>query len=416
MIKEIRLLKHQLAFVEANERFVALVGGLGSGKSDGGVYRTILNYLKYGNIGNVGYWLPTYSLLHSIALPRIEQILKDLGLAYKKKNMPHIEIRVDSYKYSIILKSYEKPDGLIGFELLHLVIDELDTLKKQKAKIVFTKAVARTRLKMKESINTIGVVTTPDQGTNGFVYEFFVKQANDNKKLIKAKTKDNIYLPKEYEDNFKDLFTPEQVKAMLNGEFVNFASHKVYTYFNRSLLHSFQYNLYAIHIGLDFNIGGTVATLGVLNNKHIHIFRQMVAYDTADFISKIKANYAKSFITIYPDASGHQRSTNSSKTDIALLQQSGFTVVAKKSNIFVRDRVNAVNWAFSKGFISFEKNEELEDLFIALELQGYDDKGEPEKFNEHPSIDDRADSLGYLISYLYNPNIEIQQIRSNYVN
>lgn len=85
MIKEIRLLKHQLAFIKANERFVALVGGLGSGKSDGGVYRTILNYLKYGNIGNVGYWLPTYSLLHSIALPRIEQILKDLGLEYKKK-------------------------------------------------------------------------------------------------------------------------------------------------------------------------------------------------------------------------------------------------------------------------------------------------------------------------------------------
>ena len=40
-------------------------------------------------------------------------------------------------------------------------------------------------------------------------------------------------------------------------------------------------------------------------------------------------------------------------------------------------------------------------LTDALEMQGYDKKGKPEKFNEHPSIDDWLDSSGYFIHRKY---------------
>jgi hypothetical protein len=36
-------------------------------------------------------------------------------------------------------------------------------------------------------------------------------------------------------------------------------------------------------------------------------------------------------------------------------------------------------------------------LTDALESQGYDAKGEPEKYNDHPSIDDYTDSMGYFL-------------------
>jgi len=40
-------------------------------------------------------------------------------------------------------------------------------------------------------------------------------------------------------------------------------------------------------------------------------------------------------------------------------------------------------------------------LTNALESQGYDKAGEPEKFDNHPSIDDFCDSAGYFIAYKY---------------
>ena len=38
---------------------------------------------------------------------------------------------------------------------------------------------------------------------------------------------------------------------------------------------------------------------------------------------------------------------------------------------------------------------------FALESQGYNEKGEPEKFNDHPAIDDWVDSAGYFLHYKY---------------
>jgi hypothetical protein len=41
------------------------------------------------------------------------------------------------------------------------------------------------------------------------------------------------------------------------------------------------------------------------------------------------------------------------------------------------------------------------ELSTALEHQGYTDKGEPEKFNDHPAIDDWVDGTGYFIHRRY---------------
>jgi hypothetical protein len=35
---------------------------------------------------------------------------------------------------------------------------------------------------------------------------------------------------------------------------------------------------------------------------------------------------------------------------------------------------------------------------MALESQGYTDNGDPEKWNDHPAIDDWVDSFGYFIN------------------
>ena len=66
-------------------------------------------------------------------------------------------------------------------------------------------------------------------------------------------------------------------------------------------------------------------------------------------------------------------------------------------NPAVRDRVNAMNALFSHGRIGVN-TEKCPNLTYALEQQGGNEKtGEPEKFNDHPAIDDWTDSAGYFI-------------------
>ena len=418
MTYDITLMKHQLAFVEATDPFIALVGGLGSGKSDAGVFRTLLLYIKYGKShGDIGYWLPTYSLLQTVVLPRFERLLTAMRIAYHKKTTPHIEIVITGYAYKLILKSYEKTELLIGFELIHLIIDELDTLPYNKAEKVFTVGTARTRKKVAGVVNTIAVVTTPDKGTQGFTYDFFVAKHDESKKLIKAKTSDNVFLDKRYLENLTKLFTKEQLEAMLNGEFVNFSADKVYLNFSKeSNVATLVTDTTYLHVGIDFNIGGTVATIGVLSKKRdsLHIIQQLSFYDTFAFIQYFKLYYGKSRITIYPDASGQHRSTNSSVTNVSMLKDAGFLVLYPSKNPFVRDRINAVNLAFYTKKVTISPAVTL--CITALDTQIYDQNGAPEKQDTHPSIDDRNDSLGYMVHYLFNPTQKIAQIRSSYVN
>ena len=105
-------------------------------------------------------------------------------------------------------------------------------------------------------------------------------------------------------------------------------------------------------------------------------------------------------VTIYPDASGKSERTNASASDLDILQNAGFRVDAPPSNPFIRDRVNAFNslLAHNKLTVNIER---CKNLVLAMETQGYNDRGEPEKFNAHPAIDDWVDAAGYCLSYLF---------------
>src|SRR5690606_25416095 len=98
-------------------------------------------------------------------------------------------------------------------------------------------------------------------------------------------------------------------------------------------------------------------------------------------------------ITVYPDASGKAGRTNASESDIQIIRSAGYAVDCPNANPPVRDRVNSINGllAHDRLHVNSDKCPNLTD---ALESQGYDKKGEPEKFDSHPSIDDWNDCAG----------------------
>ena len=394
----------QLALTEPQEEFIfcddaypALVAGLGAGKSQAGLSRLILRMLQNPKI-NTAYYMPTYDLLRLRAMPGAEEILAKIGVQFKTNRA---EYTIELLGYGrIIFRSYDRPERIVAYEVADSIVDELDTLPKDKAAFVWRKASERNRQQCGRP-NTIGNVTTPDQGYSGFTYQRWVKSPSPGYKIIKAATESNPYLPDGYIEQIRANYDPLLADMYLSGEFVSLSRNKVYHFFDRKKHHrqreitdSDNY----LHIGLDFNIGGTCASVWLTENNKPYAVDEFVSHDTRDFIAKVQ-RFKKSgrTLTVYPDASGNSGSTNASKTDIQIIRDAGLAIDCPAANPPIRDSVNAVNALLSHDSL-FVNTDKCPNLAAAIESQGYDKQGAPEKLNDHPSMDDWTDGMRYFIN------------------
>jgi len=391
------LLAAQYDFVFSEATYPALVGGLGSGKSRAGTLR-LATLLLDDKGANGAYYMPTYDLINLRAIPGVEEDLTLMNMPFKT-NKSSYTINIEKYG-SIIFRSYDNPNRIIAYEVAHSICDELDTLHKDKASLVWRKISERNRQRRSKP-NTIGMVTTPDQGVNGFVYDKWVKKQQSGYELIKASTYKNKHLPDGYVQQILDNYDPILADLYLNGEFVSLNQSKIYHFFDRKKHHSSRSITPSdhLHIGIDFNVGGCCAVVFVVDNNLPIAVDEFVSHDTRDFCNNL-TRYKGHAVYVYPDASGSANRTNASATDIQIIRQAGCQVKVNSTNPFVRDRINAVN-----GLLSHERfmvnTDKCPNLVNALETQGYDAKGDPEKWSAHPAIDDWCDAGGYCLAYLY---------------
>ncbi len=395
---DLPLTKPQREFVFSTATNPAIIGGLGSGKTRAGTIRAILKLLE-GRGLNVGYYMPTYDLLRLRAMVGLEEDLTALGLKFTT-NLSEYTIKVDGYG-SIICRSYDRPERIVAYQTAHSVVDEIDTLPKEKAAFVWRKITERNR-QLAPTPNSMACVTTPDGGYAGFVYDRWVSRADDSTHLIKAPTASNPYLPLDYIDNILRNYDPQLAAMYLEGEFVSLTANKVYHYFSRETHSSSRTmsNSDTIHIGLDFNVGGCCAVAFVIDNGNPIAIDEFVSQNTEDVINNIRSRYGIDRVTVYPDASGKSERTNASASDIAMMQNAGIRVDVGSSNPFIRDRINSVNSLLSHGRLAVNIDK-CKNFVSAMETQGYDDKGSPEKFNNHPAIDDWVDAAGYCLHRMF---------------
>lgn len=392
---KIDILVHQAKFIESKVKHTALIAGYGSGKTQAGIIKVVAMKMKYPGIP-VAYYMPTYGLIEDVAFERFEEIFKMLGISYNlNKSKYHYETPFGK----IIMRSLNNPERIVGYEVGYSLIDETDLLSTDNMTIAFNKIIARNRKKLPNGDpNRTDVVGTPE----GFkwAYKFFVKESKANRVIIKGKTKDNPYLPEDYIDTLEDSYTPQQLEAYLNGEFVNLTSGTVYHRFKRTVNHSdrtIQKND-VLHIGMDFNITKMNAVVHVMDgNIRIAVDEIINAYDTPEMCELIKQKYPGYKVVIYPDASGDNRNS-AGKSDIDILKKAGFLVRKLSKNPFVKDRVNAMNMAFldSKGNIIYYINTNNCPVYTeALENQVYKN-GEPDKTS---GFDHVTEAGGYFIYY-----------------
>ncbi len=351
---------------------------------------------------------PNFALLDQILIPELKDALDEFGVNYNYVNGT-FNLVIKGHESRIIPKSAENYERLIGVNAAYIIMDEFDTSKPSLAYKAYQKLLGRIRVgKVKQMI----IVSTPEGF--GAMHKIFVEEDNKDKRLIKASTLDNHHLPVDYIRTMRDQYPPQLIKSYINGEFVNLTQGTVYNYFDRTKHHTNIIDedikkIKSLHIGVDFNVGYCSMIFSYMKGDDVYTFREHGAKDTfevRDILIELSHRY-KYDITIYPDASGSNRTSNSSQSNIDILTETtNFTIDAPLANPRIQDRVNVTNNLFSKGHLYID-TKRCPKLSAALERQAYDEQGKPEKSNEPGSVDDLTDSYTYFIHRKLNPGSRV---------
>jgi hypothetical protein len=304
----------------------------------------------------------------------------------------------------ILCRSFENWSRIIGLNLAWVLADEIDTVIPSIANKAFPRILARLR---SGNVRQFGAASTPE----GFRWMWNTFGSDDararpDRHLIKMRTADNPHLPPDFIERLEANYDPSLLRAYLDGEFVNLTTGQVYDRFDRNK--HVQPDLpdtdrEPLRIGIDFNVGNMSAVIGVrIGNGLLIIDEISGAHDTDALAAEIRRRYADRRIYIYPDASGGNRSTNATQTDIAILESYGMSNQSPRANPLVRDRVAAVQAMLEngKGQVRLQVAPQCKRLTECLELQCYTDKGEPDK---DAGFDHMNDALGYLVWREFNP-------------
>ena len=198
--------KPQFEFIKSHKKFMAFVGGYRSGKTFVGCVRMCVNALEFPGIPQ-GYFAPTYPQIADIFYDTMPVVAEAFGLfadIVPSKKRVYLRDNRGRCLSTIVCKSMEHPHRIVGFNIAHALVDEIDCMPIKKADSAWKKIIARmSTVWPTRAMNTIDVTTTPE-GFN-WVYRKFVKELASNPSqrplygIVHASTRQNAKnLPKDY--------------------------------------------------------------------------------------------------------------------------------------------------------------------------------------------------------------------------
>jgi len=396
----------QLAFVDdQTTSILGVSAGYGAGKTRALCAKAV--HLAMANQGFIGVVMePTGPLIRDIWQNDFDDFLEtyDIPYTFRASPLPEYNLHLPGGDTKILCRSFENWTRIIGINGAWILADEIDTVAPSIANKAFPKILGRLRA---GNVRQFAAASTPE----GFRWMWQTFASEDSKgrkdrKLIRMRTADNPHLPPDFIERMQANYDPQLLKAYLDGEFVNLTTGQVYDRFDRAK-HMAEITApdsrEPLRIGVDFNVGNMSAVIAYRNGKTLHVFDEISgAHDTDALAAAIKCRYPDHRLYVYPDASGGNRSTNATQTDIAILESYGMSNQSPRANPPVRDRVAAVQALLEngKGEVRLHIAASCVKLIECLELQSYTERGEPDK---DQGYDHMNDAIGYLIWREFNP-------------
>jgi hypothetical protein len=396
------LLPHQQAFCnDTTHRKLGLVCGFGAGKTYGLVSKAVT--LAAQNIGFVSaLFEPVAPMLRDILERTMDDLLTEWQIPYtfRVSPLPEYTLTFAEGQHTILLRTMETWNRIRGQNLCAIGFDEADTAPMRVAQNATRMALARLRA---GNIRQFYAATTPEGF--GWAYKTFKSEATEDTLLIQARTEDNPHLPADFIPSLIENYPANLIQSYINGEFVNLTTGQVYDRFDR--IKHVREDIAPIEdeetilVGIDFNVGNTNAALAIRRGRELFFFDEIAgAHDTDAIGQELRRRYPHARILGYPDASGANRSTNSSRSDVAILASYDISNMSPKANPPIRDRVAAVQAALEngKGETRLWVHPRCRKLVECLELQSYSEKGEPDK---EANYDHMNDAAGYLVHRVF---------------
>lgn len=185
----IELLPAQRDFVAARERFVAFVGGVGSGKTVAGAVKT-LYYAHHhaGALGLVG--APNRTMLRDVTIRSLLELLPEQWVRERRLSEGAITLRNGS---EILLRSLDDWEHRRGLNLGFAWLDEGILCGYGAWRML------KARLRQAAMEQQAWITSTP-RGQDEFYRDFEVRR-DERHRLIRAATRDNPYLPEGYAES-----------------------------------------------------------------------------------------------------------------------------------------------------------------------------------------------------------------------
>jgi len=408
LLEKIRADLHpgQLAFVDdTSTQILGISAGYGAGKTRALCAKAVM--MAAANQGFIGCVMePTGPLIRDIWQTDFESFLETYEIPYtfRASPLPEYMLHLPGGDTKILCRSFENWSRIIGLNLAWVLADEIDTVTPSIANKAFPKILGRLR---SGNVRQFGAASTPE----GFRWMWNTfgsdeAKARPDRHLIKMRTADNPHLPPDFIERLEANYDPSLLRAYLDGEFVNLTTGQVYDRFDRAkhvVSELPDTDREPLRVGVDFNVGNMSAVIAIRLGSSLLVIDEISgAHDTDALAQEIVRRYPERRMYAYPDASGGNRSTNASQTDVQILESYGMSNQSPRANPPVRDRVAAVQALLEngKGQVRLQVSETCKRVIECLELQCYTDKGEPDK---DAGFDHMNDALGYLVWREFNP-------------
>ncbi|MDH3382243.1 MAG: terminase family protein, partial [Flavobacteriaceae bacterium] len=174
----------QQQFIKSNKLHTGIKGGYQSGKSVAGAVKSIVKLLQNPCVP-IAYYLPTYGLIEDMLIPKFTKLFNDINIPFVHNKS---ESKIICEYGEIWMRSMDNPDRIVSYSVGYSLIDEVDIVHINKRIDAMKRISSRNSYKQKGK-NCIDFVCTPEGF--GYMYNFFVEKANDNKILYTLKTLDN---------------------------------------------------------------------------------------------------------------------------------------------------------------------------------------------------------------------------------
>lgn len=291
-------------------------------------------------------------------------------------------------------------------------VDELDELDTQTAMAVVKSINDRCRQQIEGFRTPFMCYTTSSQGLKG-TYQtcMHFQKSGIGHVIMRARTRDNIYLPKDYVDNMYSIYNEKEVACLLEGQFVSIDSGLVFPDYNPAVnkLDSDLYdyardNALPIYLGQDFNTHGNHAVAFVIINGAIIAIKDYEFPDIRRAPEVFRYDFPLNEILWIPDMTYKEHFVEFKKE----LRTFNIKIAYRSCNPLVNDR----NFACNKLFFA-------QRLFICPMCKGLETTlltwqkdprtGQPSKGGKG-APDHKGDCLGYVVHYLLSWKKELKSL------